>query len=125
MTPTSVLFKPMVIHHYEIIDSRFNEGKKLLMAQVTLYDAQSGKLEDVILTTEATLIVATFRQYHEKGAALPYCGKITRNRNGQLIFSGLNRPEKKALEGAVDPCPPNPPKPNNSGPSPFGNRKKN
>ena len=76
--------KPIVIDHYEIVPSRHNKDKDMLVAQVVL----SGDRR--VLFTESYSLIDTLRQTRDSP---PYATKIVRKSDGYLYFVKLNKVE--------------------------------
>lgn len=97
ITPSNYLYQPMILNHYEIIDSRFNPGSKLLVAQASYI--KNNKLADAVIMTEGTGLIGTLRkEVDKKGAKLPATFKFVKTKTGKILFSGLNKKEKEELE---------------------------
>lgn len=102
VTATGLLYRPIKIHHFEYIDSKYNEGKPCLIAQVSVLE-KDGTIEDRMLETEASLLISTIKNAKSNP---PYETKIVRNKERALQFTKLNKPELEKLKDAKDPTPP-------------------
>lgn len=76
--------KPIVIDHYEIVPSRHNKDKDMLLAQVVLNGDRR------VLFTESYSLIDTLRQTRDSP---PYVTKIVRKSDGYLYFVKLNKVE--------------------------------
>lgn len=90
---SAVLYKPIRITEFEVIDSLKNKGKKLLVAQVEWND--NGQMVSAPLMTESYDLIRTITGTEDK---LPHITKIVRSRDGQYHFSELNNIEIKQLK---------------------------
>lgn len=108
VSPKECLACPMVIHHYEFTKSRFNEGRYLLVAQISYWkNTENALIEKAVLMTEGTSLCKTMRLVESKGITGPFQTKIIRTRKDMIMmFVKLNKPEILKLQGSYDPCPP-------------------
>lgn len=83
---------PFILTHYEITDSRHNEGKSLLVAQVILNG------ERRTLFTESYSLIETIQAAK---TAPPYYTKIIKKKDGYYYFVRLNNVELNKLQGYV------------------------
>ena len=108
VSPKECLACPMVIHHFEFTRSRFNEGRYLLVAQISYWkNTENALIEKAVLMTEGTSLCKTMRIAESKGITGPFQTKIIRGRKDwTMFFVRLSKPEVAKLAGARDPCPP-------------------
>lgn len=88
--PGQIIGKPIAITRFEIVPSRKNPGKPLLVAQI-----ESDGIPSVLMTESWTLI-DTIRGTESE---LPHHTKIVRKRDGYYYFVQLNKMEIKQLIG--------------------------
>lgn len=87
-----LIAKPIVIDHYEIVPSRHNKGKDMLVAQVMIGGDKR------VLFTESYSLIDTLRHTIDSP---PYVTKIVRKQDGYLYFVKLNKVELNKLQGYV------------------------
>lgn len=87
-----LLSNPIIIDHFEIVPSRHNKGKDMLVAQVVLNG------ERKVLFTESYSLINTLRETRDSP---PYATKIVRKQDGYLYFVKLNKLELNKLNGYV------------------------
>lgn len=80
----NLLGNPIIIDHFEIVPSRHNKGKDMLVAQVVLNGDRR------VLFTESYSLIDTLRQTRDSP---PYATKIVRKSDGYLYFVKLNKVE--------------------------------
>ncbi|MGM9697090.1 MAG: hypothetical protein ACI3Y0_00380 [Prevotella sp.] len=90
---STVLYKPIRITDFEIVDSPKNKGKKLLVAQVEWNDG--GRIVTSPLMTESYDLINTIRGTED---TLPHFTKIIRSKDKQYHFSELNNIEINSLK---------------------------
>lgn len=88
-----VIYKPIMITDFEIIDSPKNKGKKLLVAQVRWND--EGRTLTAPLMTESYDLISTIQGTED---SLPHYTKIMRSKDKQYHFTELNNIEIKSLK---------------------------
>lgn len=90
---SAILYKPIRITGFEIVDSPKNKGKKLLVAQVEWNN--NGVKETAPLMTESYDLIQTIEGTESE---LPHTTKIVRSRDGQYHFGELNNIELNNLK---------------------------
>ena len=88
----NLLGNPIIIDHFEIVPSRHNKGKDMLVAQIVVDG------EHRVLFTESYSLISTLRETRD---GPPYATKIVRKQDGYLYFVKLNKVELNKLEGYV------------------------
>ena len=88
-----LLYKPLLICHFEITASQLHAGKEMLAAQV--YYVEDGAIEARLLIAEGYKLLKTIRGTE---AELPHYTKIIRKRDGYYYFAALNDKEKEPLK---------------------------
>ncbi len=88
-----LLYKPLLICHFEITASQLHAGKEMLAAQV--YFMEDGAIETRLLLAEGYKLLETIRGTEDQ---LPHYTKIIRKRDGYYYFAALNEKEKESLK---------------------------
>lgn len=88
-----LLYKPLLITDFEIVASRLNDGKQMLVAQT--YHLEGGSIEARPMMTEGFKLLETIRGTEEQ---LPHYTKIIKKRDGYYYFAALNEKEKEPLK---------------------------
>src|SRR5574344_344205 len=88
ISASGLLYTPIKIHHFELIESRFNKGKFCLIAQISRIN-KKGEIENLMLETEASLLVHTIDTSNREP---PFETKIVKNKKNTLQFVKLNKP---------------------------------
>ena len=83
-----LIAKPIVIDHYEIVPSRHNKGKDMLVAQVMIGGDKR------VLFAESYSLIDTLRHTIDSP---PYVTKIVRKSDSYLYFVKLNKVELKNI----------------------------
>lgn len=95
ITATGILFKPIKITHFEIVESWQNPGKDCLVFQSIHIDSKTGEVIENMVLTESYEIVKTIKGTQ---SALPHYTKIVRDKSSRSMhFSQLNDKEKSPL----------------------------
>ena len=105
ITPMKKLYTPIKIHHFEFMDSQFNPGNKVLVAQISWINKDTGEVEHGMLETEARDIVNTLKEQSHDEAH--YTKIVKKGKTGTfLALVTLTPKEKDALKDVNNPCPP-------------------
>ena len=90
----NLLYTPIKITHFEIVDSCLNPGKRMLMAQTRYIDKQTGEVAIRPLMTESYQLIHDIEGTED---SLPHYTKIRRAKDGMLLWTTLNQEEKQIL----------------------------
>ena len=104
ITPSKILYTPIKIHHFEFMDSQFNQGNKVLVAQVSWIKKETGEIVHGMLETEARDIVGTLKEQSHGEA---HYTKIVKKGKTSTFLSlvAVTPRDRDALKDIVDPCP--------------------
>lgn len=92
---SDILFKPIKITHFEIVESWQNPGKDCLVFQAVRINSDTGEVVENMVLTESYEIIKTIKGTQ---SALPHYTKIVRDRSSRsMYFSKLNDKEKSPL----------------------------
>ncbi len=94
ITPKDILYEPIKIFYWEIIPSRYNPGKKLLVAQIAVYNKFTKTIEFRMLETEAFRLVKILSKEKEG----IFYTKLIQNRLNYISPISLNKTESRPLE---------------------------
>ena len=94
ITPKEILYEPIKIFYWEIIPSRYNPGKKLLVAQIAVYNKFTKTIEFRMLETEAFRLVKILSKEKEG----IFYTKLIQNRLNYISPISLNKTESRPLE---------------------------
>lgn len=94
ITPKDILYEPIKIFYWEIIPSRYNPGKKLLVAQIAVYNKFTKTIEFRMLETEAFRLVKILSKEKEG----IFYTKLIQNRLNYISPVSLNKTESRPLE---------------------------
>lgn len=94
ITPKDILYEPIKIFYWEIIPSRYNPGKKLLVAQIAVYNKFTKTVEFRMLETEAFRLVKILSKEKEG----IFYTKLIQNRLNYISPISLNKTESRPLE---------------------------
>lgn len=94
ITPKDILYEPIKIFYWEIIPSRYNPGKKLLVAQIAVYNKFTKTVEFRMLETEAFRLVKVLSKEKEG----IFYTKLIQNRLNYISPISLNKTESRPLE---------------------------
>ena len=94
ITPKEILYEPIKIFYWEIIPSRYNPGKKLLVAQIAVYNKFTKTVEFRMLETEAFRLVKILSKEKEG----IFYTKLIQNRLNYISPISLNKTESRPLE---------------------------
>ena len=89
ITPKEILYEPIKIFYWEIIPSRYNPGKKLLVAQIAVYNKFTKTIEFRMLETEAFRLVKILSKEKEG----IFYTKLIQNRLNYISPISLNKTE--------------------------------
>ena len=84
-----ILGDPFVLDHFEIAPSRYNPGKDMLVAQITINGQKR------VLFTESYSLINTIKSAR---ASPPYATKIIRKSDNYYYFTKLNKVELDSLK---------------------------
>ena len=96
-----IMFKPIMITQFEIIDSTLNKGKEMLVAQVMYWKTVKGNGVETKIKVKAVLfcesykLIKTIKNTEDK---LPHMTKITKSKDSYYYFTKLNDIEKSNLK---------------------------
>lgn len=94
ISASNLLYVPLKILHFEIIDSPLNHGKRMLMAQTTYINPETGEVLKRPLMTESCQLISDIEGTED---SLPHLTKIRRSKEGYLLWTTLNQKEKDTL----------------------------
>lgn len=94
ITPKDILYEPIKIFYWEIIPSKYNPGKKLLVAQIAVYNKFTKTVEFRMLETEAFRLVKILSKEKEG----IFYTKLIQNRLNYISPISLNKTESRPLE---------------------------
>ena len=94
ITPKDILYEPIKIFYWEIIPSRYNPGKKLLVAQIAVYNKFTKTIEFRMLETDAFRLVKILSKEKEG----IFYTKLIQNRLNYISPISLNKTESRPLE---------------------------
>lgn len=94
ITPKDILYEPIKIFYWEIIPSKYNPGKKLLVAQIAVYNKFTKTIEFRMLETEAFRLVKILSKEKEG----IFYTKLIQNRLNYISPISLNKTESRPLE---------------------------
>lgn len=94
ITPKEILYEPIKIFYWEIIPSKYNPGKKLLVAQIAVYNKFTKTIEFRMLETEAFRLVKILSKEKEG----IFYTKLIQNRLNYISPISLNKTESRPLE---------------------------
>lgn len=76
-----MMYVPIRIDQFEIVDSWMNEGKKCLVMQASYIDKSTGEISKCLIWTEAYKLIEDIKGTEQ---TLPHYTKISRN--GRYMF---------------------------------------
>lgn len=100
----AIMYRPIAISHFEIVESRLHPGKECLYAQIYRRD-DLGNLVEELFITESYGLIKDFKALDEEinvKGCLGYTKIIKKKVDRSLHAVTLTGPEKQKLKGSPD-----------------------